>query len=383
MTALPVMIEPMTEKIRVVLLYGGRSGEHEVSLKSAAAVLRHLDRERFEVIPVSIDKTGLWQWNDLRLIDQASAQALPILPDALEVRLARGPGGRGTLIPIYAEVANPIEIDVVFPVIHGPLCEDGTVQGLLDLAEVAYVGSGVLASAVSMDKDVAKRLARLAGIPVAPYRALTRRAFIQDRPSSLAKAAEGLKLPVFVKPCNMGSSVGIHKVKAWDVLGAAIDDAFRYDLKVLVEQGIDAREIEVAVLEGEPPLVSLASELNPSSHHEFYSYEAKYLDPDGAQVDLPAKLDAAQMERVRSLAAEAFVALECSDLARVDFFLDRQTGEFYFNEINTLPGFTSISMYPKMMEASGLPYGELLTRLVDRALDRHRQRQTLERGYLS
>jgi D-alanine-D-alanine ligase len=181
----------------------------------------------------------------------------------------------------------------------------------------------------------------------------------------------------------MGSSVGIHKVKAWDVLGAAIDDAFRYDLKVLVEQGIDEREIEVAVLEGEPPLVSLASELNPSSHHEFYSYEAKYLDPDGAQVDLPAKLDAAQMERVRSLAAEAFVALECSDLARVDFFLDRQTGEFYFNEINTLPGFTSISMYPKMMEASGLPYGELLTRLVDRALDRHRQRQTLERGYLS
>jgi D-alanine-D-alanine ligase len=171
MTALPVMIEPMTEKIRVVLLYGGRSGEHEVSLKSAAAVLRHLDRERFEVIPVSIDKTGLWQWNDLRLIDQASAQALPILPDALEVRLAREPGGRGTLIPIYAEVANPIEIDVVFPVIHGPLCEDGTVQGLLDLAEVAYVGSGVLASAVSMDispdwlafpsRPIARSLAKL------------------------------------------------------------------------------------------------------------------------------------------------------------------------------------------------------------------------------
>jgi D-alanine-D-alanine ligase len=346
-------------------------------------VLRHLDRERFKVIPVSIDKAGLWRWNDLRLIDQACVTALPILPDAPEMRLARGPSGRGALIPISGEAAGLIEIDVVFPVMHGPLCEDGAVQGLLDLAEVAYVGSGVLASAVSMDKDVAKRLARLAGIPIAPYHTLTREAFMRDRPLSLAKVAEGLSLPVFVKPCNMGSSVGIHKVKAWDALGPAIDDAFRYDLKVLVEQGIDAREIEVAVLDGEPPFVSLASELNPRSHHEFYSYEAKYLDPDGARVDLPAKLDAAQMERVRSLAAEAFAALECSDLARVDFFLDRQTGEFYFNEINTLPGFTSISMYPKMMEASGVPYKELLTRLVNRALDRHQQRQTLERDYLS
>ncbi|MEY9178897.1 D-alanine-D-alanine ligase [Bradyrhizobium sp. USDA 326] len=308
---------------------------------------------------------------------------MPILPDAPEIRLARGPDGRGVLVPIAQAVAAPTEIDVVFPVMHGPLCEDGTMQGLLELAEVAYVGSGVLASAVSMDKDVAKRLAEFAGIPVAPYRVLTRKAFVQDRTSSLAKAAEGLSLPVFVKPCNMGSSVGIHKVKTWDALGAALDDAFRYDVKVLVEQGIDAREIEVAVLEGETLFSSVASELNPNAHHEFYSYEAKYLDPDGARVDLPARLDPAQMQRVRSLATEVFATLECSGFARVDFFLDRQTGQFYFNEINTLPGFTSISMYPKMMEASGVPYGELLTRLVDLALDRHQQRHSLERGYVS
>lgn len=372
----------MAEKIRVVVLYGGRSGEHEVSLKSAASVLRHLDRARFEVIPVSIDKTGRWQWNDLARIDPARA-ALPILPDAPEMRLARGADGRGVLMPMTEGTTDPIEIDVVFPVMHGPLCEDGTMQGLLELAEVAYVGSGVLASAVSMDKDVAKRLAEFAGVPVAPYRVLTRKAFAADRVSSLARAIEGLSLPVFVKPCNMGSSVGIHKVKTWDALAPALDDAFRYDVKVLVEQGIDAREIEVAVLEGETLFASVASELNPNAHHEFYSYEAKYLDPDGVRVDLPARLDPAQMERVRALAVQVFVALECSDLARVDFFLDRQTGEFCFNEINTLPGFTSISMYPKMMEASGVPYAELLTRLVHLALDRYQQRHALERGYSS
>lgn len=373
----------MADKIRVVVLYGGRSGEHEVSLKSAASVLRHLDRSRFEIIPVSIDKAGRWQWNDLHVIDQAQAASLPILSDAPEIRLARRPDGRCALMRISESGADPLDIDVVFPVLHGPLCEDGAVQGLLELAEVAYVGSGVLASAVSMDKDVAKRLAGLAGIPVAPYRVLTRKAFVRDRAASVAKATEGLALPVFVKPCNMGSSVGIHKVKTWDALGAALDDAFRYDVKVLVEQGIDAREIEVAVLDGETPFASVASELNPNAHHEFYSYEAKYLDPDGARVDLPAKLDAAQMARVRMLAVQVFAALECSDLARVDFFLDRHSGEFYFNEINTLPGFTSISMYPKMMEASGVPYGELLTRLVNLALDRHLQRRSLERTYAS
>ncbi|WP_137043923.1 D-alanine--D-alanine ligase family protein [Pseudolabrys sp. FHR47] len=371
----------MTQKIRVAVLYGGKSGEHEVSLQSAASVLRYLDRERFDVIPVSIDKTGLWQLNDLKTLEQTAGKALPILRDAAEVRLASQPDGRGSLIPVSGNAAPVRDIDVFFPVIHGPLCEDGATQGLLDLADVAYVGSGVLASAVSMDKDIAKRLAAYAGLPIAPYVALMRRDYERDAARCIETARQKLTLPVFVKPCNMGSSVGVHKVKSWDALKAALDDAFRYDLKILIEQGIDAREVEVAVLEDDPLFVSVASEINPDPRHEFYSYEAKYLDKDGASVDLPARIDEAAMARVRALAAQAFTVLECNGLARVDFFLDRKSGEFYFNEINTLPGFTSISMYPKMMEASGVPYGELLTRLVNLALGRHRQRHSLVRDY--
>ncbi len=371
----------MTQKIRVAVLYGGKSGEHEVSLQSAASVIRHLDRSRFDVVPVSIDKSGLWQLNDLKTLDQAAGKALPILRDAPEVRLASQPDGRGALLPVRGDAAGIRDIDVFFPVMHGPLCEDGATQGLLDLADVAYVGSGVLASAVSMDKDVAKRLAAHAGLPIAPYVALTRRDYERDAAGSVETARQKLTLPVFVKPCNMGSSVGVHKVKSWDALKAALDDAFRYDLKILIEQGIDAREVEVAVLEDDPLFVSMASEINPDPRHEFYSYEAKYLDKDGASVDLPARVDDAAMARVRALAAQAFTVLECNGLARVDFFLDRKSGEFYFNEINTLPGFTSISMYPKMMEASGVPYGELLTRLVNLALGRHRQRHSLVRDY--
>ncbi|KAA2235809.1 D-alanine--D-alanine ligase family protein [Salinarimonas soli] len=370
----------MPQRTRVAVLYGGRSGEHEVSLQSAASVIRHLDRERFEIVPVSIDKAGRWQLHGLHRLDEAGGDALPIPPDAPEVRLAGGTEGRCALIPLAGGQAT-VEIDVVIPVMHGPLYEDGAIQGLLDLAEAAYVGSGVLASALAMDKDVAKRLAGQAGIPIAPYRAFTRKSFERGSDALLAEIREALSLPVFVKPCNMGSSVGIHKVKDWSALRAALDDAFQYDVKVLVEQGIDAREIEVAVLDGDPPFVSLASELNPRPHHEFYSYAAKYLDPDGATVDLPARLDPAAMERVRGLAAQVFEALGCSGLARVDFFLDRASGAFYFNEINTLPGFTAISMYPKMMEASGVSYPELLTRLVDLAVERHRTRHGLRRDF--
>ncbi len=370
----------MTQKIRVAVLYGGKSGEHEVSLQSAASVIRHLDRGRFDMIPVSIDKTGLWQLNDLKALEQTAGKALPIQRDAPEVRLASQPDGRGALLPVNGE-GGIRDIDVIFPVMHGPLCEDGATQGLLDLADVAYVGSGVLASAVSMDKDIAKRLAAHAALPIAPYVAVTRRDYKRDAQGCVAAARAKLTLPVFVKPCNMGSSVGVHKVKTWDALEAALDDAFRYDLKILIEQGIDAREVEVAVLEDEPLFVSIASEINPDPRHEFYSYEAKYLDKDGASVDLPARIDDAAMARVRALAAQAFTVLECNGLARVDFFLDRKSGEFYFNEINTLPGFTSISMYPKMMEASGVPYGQLLSRLIDLALERHRQRHSLVRDF--
>lgn len=371
----------MTEKIRVAVLYGGKSGEHEVSLQSAASVIQHLDRDRFDVVPVSIDKQGKWQWNDLRLIEEAKGRALPILSDAPEMRLSPQADGRAALLPVIGSATSPRPIDVVFPVMHGPLYEDGAVQGVLELAGVAYVGSGVLSSAIGMDKDIAKRLALFAGLPVLPYLALGKRDYERD-PARWAQAVrDKLTLPVFVKPCNMGSSVGVHKVKQWDALDAALRDAFLYDVKVLVEQGIDVREIEVAVLEGEPLFVSVASEINANPKHEFYSYEAKYLDQDGATVDLPAKLDDAQMARVRQLANDAFVALECSGLARVDFFLDRRGGDFYFNEINTLPGFTSISMYPKMMEASGLPYRELLSRLIELALEKQARKHGLKTDY--
>lgn len=372
----------MNRKTRVAVLYGGKSGEHEVSLKSAASVLRYIDRERFEPVPVSIDKQGRWQCHDLRLIEGTNGDSLPIPSDSPMIRL-ESEGERTAILPADSAVPAIPPVDVVFPVIHGPLCEDGAVQGLLELAGAAYVGSGVLASAVGMHKDIAKRLAALAGLPVAPYLALSRRDWRRDPEGSTKAAQAALTLPVFVKPCNMGSSVGVHKVKSWEALGAALDDAFQYDTKVLVEQGIDAREIEVAVLDGDPPVASVASELNAGPQHEFYSYEAKYIDQDGASVDLPAKLDAEQMARVRQLAIDAFLALECSGLARVDFFLDRQSGAFYFNEINTLPGFTAISMYPKMMEASGLPYPALITRLIELAQERHAERAGLKTDYAS
>ena len=371
----------MNQKTRVAVLYGGKSGEHEVSLQSAASVIRYLDRERFEVIPVSIDKQGKWQWNDLRLIEQARANALPIFADAPEMRLSAQADGRASLLPVTGSSTGFRDIDVFFPVMHGPLCEDGAVQGLLELADVAYVGSGILGSAMGMDKDVSKRLVSLAGIPIAPYVAVTKRNYEREPARWIEAARAKLTLPVFVKPCNMGSSVGVHKVKSWEALGAALEDAFLYDLKVLIEQGIDAREIEVAVLDGDPLFTSVASEINASAQHEFYSYEAKYLDSDGATVDVPARLDEAQMARVRQLAGEAFSVLECSGLARVDFFLDRQSGDFIFNEINTLPGFTSISMYPKMMEASGVPYPELLSRLIELAQEKQAAKHGLKRDY--
>jgi D-alanine-D-alanine ligase len=372
----------MSKKIRVAVLYGGKSGEHEVSLQSAASVIRHLDRDRFEVIPVSIDKQGKWQWNDLKLIEEAKGKALPIFRDAPEMRIAPQADGRASLVPTGGgSSAGFQDIDVFFPVMHGPLCEDGSIQGLLELADVAYVGSGILGSAVGMDKDIAKRLASLAGIPIAPYVAVTKQSFVRNPEPSLKAAQSSLKLPVFVKPCNMGSSVGVHKVKKWEDLSAALRDAFQYDLKVLIEQGIDAREVEVAVLEADPLFTSVASEINASTKHEFYSYEAKYLDAEGATVDLPAKISEEQMKRVRDLAAKAFAALECGGLARVDFFLDRQSGDFYFNEVNTLPGFTSISMYPKMMEASGVPYPKLLTRLIEIALEKQAEKHALKREF--
>ncbi len=380
------------QKIRVAVLYGGRSGEHEISLQSAASVIRNLDPDRFEVVPVAIDKQGRWLLNDVRLIQESRAKSLPVFKDAPSVVLPPNPaaGGEIALIPLGGSGTGRVEpegarakIDVVFPVMHGPLCEDGSVQGLLELADVPYVGAGVLSSALAMDKDVAKRVARDAGIPVVPFVAVRAREWKRDAGGIAARADRELGYPLFVKPANLGSSVGVHKVKEAAALAAAMEDAFRYDLKVLVERAVDAREIEVSVLEnaqeGGEPLVSVPGEVAPT--HEFYSYEAKYLDENGAALIIPAKLHPSEIAAARKIAAEAFTALECEGMARVDLFLDRKSGKLYFNEVNTIPGFTSISMYPKMWEASGISYKELLSRLIELAIARHRRRSALVRDF--
>lgn len=378
----------MTKKLRVAVLYGGRSGEHEISLISAASVIRNLDPDKYEIVPIAIDKQGRWLLNDVKLIEAAQqSKSLPVYRDAPAVVLPPNPsGGESAVVPLdpsSAAHSAARAFDVVFPVMHGPLCEDGTIQGLLELADVPYVGCGVLASAVGMDKDVAKRLARDAGIPIVPFVSVKAGQWRRDPAAVRAAAARELGFPVFVKPANMGSSVGVHKVKEASAFDAALDDAFRYDTKVLVEKAIDAREIEFAVLEnanaGEPPLVSVAGEVAPT--HEFYSYEAKYLDENGAALMIPAQLSADQAKAAAELASATFAALECEGLARVDLFLDKNTGQLYLNEINTIPGFTQISMYPKLWEASDIGYRELLTKLIELAIVRHGRKQKLVREF--
>jgi D-alanine-D-alanine ligase len=375
----------MKEKIRVAVVYGGKSGEHEVSLQSGASVIHHLDKNRFDVIPVSIDKNGKWQFNDLQLIEKSKSKALPIFQHAPEMMLVAQGNGKASLASVQKiENNNSLQdIDVVFPVMHGPLYEDGAIQGLLELADVAYVGSGVLGSAIGMDKDVAKRLVEAACVPVVPYLCLKREHFLRSKETSISAIKQSLSLPIFVKPVNMGSSVGVHKVKHWDDLLPALEDAFLYDRKVLVEKGINAREIELAVLEeiNGSTFVSVAGEIIPSSQHEFYSYDAKYLDESGAALKLPADLTSSQKNEAKEIASKCFAALECSGMARVDLFLDKDTNKLYFNEVNTIPGFTAISMYPKMMEASGIPYPELLARLIQLALHQHEAKKGLKRDF--
>jgi D-alanine-D-alanine ligase len=372
------------KKLRLAVLYGGRSGEHEVSLQSAASVINHLDRSRFEIVPVAIDKHGRWHLNDISLLE--GKKSLPVFKDTPKVVLAPNPadtGANNALIPLSG--GEEKGIDVVFPVLHGPLCEDGTIQGLLELADVPYVGSGVLASAVAMDKDMAKRVARDAGLSIVPYVSLRQAQWKNERQHWAQKIQEEVGYPLFVKPSNLGSSVGVHKAKKPADLYSALEDAFRYDTKVLVEVAVDAREIEISVLEnteaGAEPLVSIPGEIKPV--HEFYSYEAKYLDEKGAELIIPAKLEAEQTKRAQKIASEAFTALGCEGMARVDMLLDRTNGTIFFNEANTIPGFTSISMYPKLWEASGINYQELLSKLIDLALARHDRKKALVREFRS
>ncbi|MBC7386728.1 MAG: D-alanine--D-alanine ligase [Cryobacterium sp.] len=368
------------KKIRVAVLYGGRSGEHEVALRSAASVIRNLDRSKFEILPIGIDKNGKWHQAGPEALTSDSA-SLPIFRNLPEVSLPANPDASVT--GVVSQGASASSFDIIFPVMHGTNGEDGAAQGLFELAEVAYVGCGVLASAVGMDKDVAKRLVAAAGLPVVPSLCLRKGEWSAKKKEILARAEKELGFPCFVKPVNSGSSVGVHKVKSAADFNAAVEDAFRFDVKVLVEKAIPAREIELSVLEnpkyGEPPLVSIAGEVN--ANHEFYSYEAKYLDDNGAELLIPAHLTPAQLARAQEIARNVFTTLECEGLARCDLFLDKVTGEFYFNEVNTLPGFTSISMYPKMWEASGLPYAELLTKLVELGIARHERKKALVRDF--
>src|SRR4030088_99776 len=293
------------KKLRVAVLYGGRSGEHEVSLQSAASVINHLDRDRFEIVPVAIDKQGRWHLNDVSLIE--GKKSLPVFKDAPRVVLPPNSADTSALVGLGG-TGETKAIDVVFPVVHGPLCEDGTIQGLLELADVPYVGCGVLASAIAMDKEMAKRVARDAGIPIVPYVSLKHDVWKKEKQQFAKSIAEQLGFPVFVKPANLGSSVGVHKVKEPSGLNAALEDAFNYDRKVLVEAAVNAREIEVSVLEnleaGADPLVSIPGEINPA--HEFYSYEAKYLDENGAALIIPAKLDPEETKHAQDVARKVF-----------------------------------------------------------------------------
>ncbi len=378
------------KKLRVGVIYGGRSGEHEVSVASAASVFRHLDRDRYEAVAIRIDKDGRWQLPDRgptamsasEVHEQARTQALrPGRPCRETLMLAR-PGDQA-LLPIDrteadapgGAVVHALGLDVVFPVLHGPYGEDGTVQGLLELANVPYVGPGVLGAAVGMDKGVMKTLFAARGLPQAKWMVVMKREWEASPEEVRDRVVASLGLPVFVKPANLGSSVGISRARTVEDLGPALDLAAAYDRKIVVEQAIpNPREIECAVLGNDDPAVSVPGEVVPV--HEFYDYAAKYLE-EGSRYVIPAELTAAQREKVQALALEAFRAVDGAGMARVDFLVDRRRGKVYLNEINTIPGFTTVSMYPKLWEASGLAYTALLDRLIALALERHAEKQRL------
>jgi D-alanine-D-alanine ligase len=374
------------KKLRVGVIYGGRSGEHEVSIASAAAVVQNLDKQRYEAIPIRIEKDGRWLIADRLPSSSSAAEVIADQSRHATTRLGRGGREAHLLAHPGDEQIMTIErgatpaitglgLDVVFPVLHGPYGEDGTVQGLLELANIPYVGAGVLASAVAMDKAVAKLVFAARGLPQADYIEFLRHSWISDPGRITAEVGSRLGYPVFVKPANLGSSVGISKVKGEGELPVAIELALQYDRKVVVEAAVpNAREIEIAVLGNENPEVSVPGEVLPS--REFYDFEAKYLD-DHSQLIIPAELPAAVAAEVARLAIEAFRALDCAGMARVDFLMDGGTGALFLNEINTIPGFTTISMYSKMWAASGVAYPELLDRLIALARDRHAEKQQL------
>jgi D-alanine-D-alanine ligase len=364
-------------KLKIGVLYGGRSGEHDVSLCSAASVVAALDKSKYDVIAIGIDRDGRWYVQDQPEIvnDQAFGKVLSLKKRGCWLVNHFEQQGKLHNYKLQKNGENDV-VDLGVPVLHGTYGEDGTLQGLLELAMVPYVGVDVAGSAVGMDKDIAKRLLKEAGIPVVPWVTISRHEWHEKPGNILRRTLKELSLPVFVKPLCTGSSVGIKKVKVKKDLAQAIDYAFQYDTRIMIETGIDCREIECAVLGNENPAASITGEILP--RHEFYSYEAKYLDPDGAKMNIPAKIPDRLSAEIRKAAVRGFKALNCNSMARVDFFLERKTNRFYLNEINTLPGFTSISMYPKLWAATGIEYSRLLDRLVELAIERHQEKSSIK-----
>jgi D-alanine-D-alanine ligase len=397
------------KKLRVGILFGGRSGEHEVSLLSAASVFNAIDKEKYEVVPIGITKEGHWltaehaenlltgklviEPRHLRAGDPeltpaaavlARGEAVVVPPEPVSREGWPAAGEASGLAPFQTEAGlmrrasdRAINVDVIFPVLHGTFGEDGTIQGLLELADIPYVGAGVLGSAAGMDKDIMKSLFIAAGLPIVKHVTILRSAWEKEPKQVEKTVARKLKYPVFVKPANLGSSVGISKAHDGKQLGPAIEEAAKFDRKIVIEEGVGgkkekAREIECSVLGNDDPLASVPGEIVPIK--EFYDYNAKYLD-EGSELIIPARLNKAQTKKVQELAVHAFKAVDCSGLARVDFLMDPKTEKIYLNEINTMPGFTSISMYPKLWAASGVEYSELIDRLIQLGIERHEDKK--------
>jgi D-alanine-D-alanine ligase len=363
--------EALSQKLRVGVIFGGRSGEHEVSLRSAESVINALDRTKYEVVPIAINKHGKWlasrEATNLlpSSVMQTADQSVAIFGDPTERGLARLDGS--------GDSQQREQLDVIFPVLHGTYGEDGTIQGLFEMADVAYVGCGVLASACGMDKVVMKRLFREAGLPIVPYTHFLRTQWEADPLRIETRVSKEIGFPCFVKPANLGSSVGISKATDLKSLSAAIAIAAKFDRKIIVEKGIDAREIELSVLGNDEPVASLPGEIVPQTA-DFYDYTTKYISDNGARLVIPAELSPELTAQFQQLAVRVFQAIDGAGLGRVDFFLEKETGEIFVNEINTMPGFTSISMYPKLWEASGLSYSALIDKLIELALERQQEK---------
>jgi D-alanine-D-alanine ligase len=372
----------MAEKLMVGVIFGGQSGEHEVSLVSAQGIMKAMDREKYEIIPIGITKEGRWltSGEPMKLLQAGGPGTAGQIPDAQQAEAKTRElvvGNRRDLVPGTRETGFP-QVDVVFPVLHGPYGEDGTVQGLLELANIPYVGAGVLGSALGMDKIAMKAVFKSHGLPVVECLALKRKDWEWDPEAMMGLIEKELGYPCFVKPANLGSSVGVSKVHEPGELAPALSLAARYDRRMLAERAVNAREIEVSVLGNDEPVASLPGEIVPC--REFYDYIAKYID-DRSELIIPADLPPQVTRRIQELAITAFLAVDCAGMARVDFLLDKDTGELYLGELNTIPGFTPISMYPKLWEASGVSYSELIDRLIELALERHAENSRSETSY--